>query len=419
MARLHGKDRGITQRKNRPGWWARIEHHGREQWFKCDTKSQAKAVHGRVRAEIREKTYFPEQFRAKPKAITLQAWIARYLDGCSHLRSYRHQKQYGRWWTSCLGNRLLHELTSEEIAKIQATTIQKCKQAPSTVNRYLSFLRRILNVAIRDGLLLQNPVHGIKFSPEPVGRLRYLSDDEICSLEETMAPEDWLVVAFALETGLRQAEQFKARWEWVNFEARIITIPRSKSGRTRHVALSDGAISILQRNPSWMASPYLFPSPRKQGQPRDGRSFTVRVFIPALRHVSIEGVTWHTLRHTFASRLVMAGVDIRTVQELMGHSTIVQTMRYAHLSSAHLRDAVNRAKLGSALARSSTKTVTKTVTYPTSTILPEWEDEQKRLIYKRELLEAASGIEPLNRSFADCSLNHLGTPPQTHIFHRE
>jgi len=59
-----------------------------------------------------------------------------------------------------------------------------------------------------------------------------------------------------------------------------------------------------------------------------------RTYLPALAAVRIDGATWHTLRHTFASRLVMRGVDIRTVQELLGHSTIVMTMRYAHLSPA-------------------------------------------------------------------------------------
>jgi site-specific recombinase XerD len=73
--------------------------------------------------------------------------------------------------------------------------------------------------------------------------------------------------------------------------------------------------------------------------------------LKALITAKIEGATWHTLRHTFASRAVMAGVDIRTGQELMGHSTITMTMRYAHLSPAHLRAAVNKASLGQCQAQ--------------------------------------------------------------------
>lgn len=74
----------------------------------------------------------------------------------------------------------------------------------------------------------------------------------------------------------------------------------------------------------------------------DGQNFYNRAFVPALERASIEDFHWHDLRHTFASRLVMAGVDLRTVQEVMGHKTITMTLRYAHLSETHQLDAVQR-----------------------------------------------------------------------------
>jgi len=75
----------------------------------------------------------------------------------------------------------------------------------------------------------------------------------------------------------------------------------------------------------------------------DGRTELYnRVFVPALERTGIEDFHWHDLRHTFANRLVMAGVDLRTVQEVMGHKTITMTLRYAHLSETHQLDAVQR-----------------------------------------------------------------------------
>lgn len=88
-----------------------------------------------------------------------------------------------------------------------------------------------------------------------------------------------------------------------------------------------------------------------------GRHFVVKIYTPAMNAAGIKDATWHTLRHTFTSRAVMAGVDIRTVQELMGHSTITMTMRYAHLSPEHLKQAVNKGSF-KIVDRSTDRTVT-------------------------------------------------------------
>ena len=163
----------------------------------------------------------------------------------------------------------------------------------------------------------------------------------------------------------------------MDLERGILTIPLSKSGRTRHVVLSEAAKSILQGLSSWMHSVYVFPSPRHPGEPMQGRHFVVKVYEPALKRSGIVGATWHTLRHTFASRAVMAGVDIRTVQELMGHCTI--TMRYAHLSPGHLREAVNKASLKQPEIKTGNGTVTATVTSATQPITGEREETAEAL----------------------------------------
>jgi integrase-like protein len=104
----------------------------------------------------------------------------------------------------------------------------------------------------------------------------------------------------------------------------------------------------------------VFPSETKKTK-LDPKNFVRRVFLPALKEAQIEGLRWHDLRHTFASRLVMRGVDLRTVQELMGHQSIDMTLRYSHLSPSHQLEAVQRLDEKPSDTRTDTKPQEKTV----------------------------------------------------------
>ena len=212
MARKHGKDRGIFERKDRPGWWVQVFVNGRARTYRCDTKSQAKALYGRLKAEIREKKFFPEQF-AVSKDITLRAWIRRYLDGCSN-RGLGNEERYGRRWSLLLGSRLLREITTEELRRMQTTmrarrlkidALKRQGKKPkgrgwsdATINRHFSFLRHVLMLAVKEGWINRNPVSGVKFFPE-VNRTRFLTDEELNRLRNVMSHDDWKLVAFAIE----------------------------------------------------------------------------------------------------------------------------------------------------------------------------------------------------------------------------
>ncbi len=138
---------------------------------------------------------------------------------------------------------------------------------------------------------------------------------------------------------MRRAEQYNAEWHLVDLENRILTVPRSKHGEKRRVYLNDTAMAAF--GVLWQFSQgkgrvfaHLYNSASSKG----AREW----FEKALINSGIANFRWHDLRHTFGSRLVMKGVDIRTVQELMGHKTITVTLRYAHLAPQHQLAAVQR-----------------------------------------------------------------------------
>ena len=144
---------------------------------------------------------------------------------------------------------------------------------------------------------------------------------------------------------MRQNQQFSLRWDQICLETSLITLPLPKGGRTRYVPLSEGAKAILRNLDSFLTGPWVFPSSRNPLQPRDAQNFVNTYFTPALQKADITGACWHTLRHTAASRRVMAGVDLFTVKEILGHRDIATTMRYSHLSPGFLQEAVNRGSL--------------------------------------------------------------------------
>jgi site-specific recombinase XerD len=182
----------------------------------------------------------------------------------------------------------------------------------------------------------ENPARQVRHRLENNARIRFLSAEEETKLRNAMqaaCPEHIAELELALNTGLRLSEQYRLLWQDVSLARRTLTIQRSKNGLARHVPLNKAAIAALE-------------SLKKEAGISElvcGGAIKPRLwFESAVKAAGLKAFTWHCLRHTFASRLVMVGVDIRTVQELMGHKTIAMTVRYAHLAPKHTLAAVER-----------------------------------------------------------------------------
>ena len=148
------------------------------------------------------------------------------------------------------------------------------------------------------------------------------------------------MILLFLHTGLRRGEVFNLTWADVDLGRANLTVrgTGAKSQQTRHVPLNTEALAVLK---GWRdqtkSDDLIFPG-------KNGERFNNirRSWAGVLDAAKISGFRLHDLRHTFASRLVMAGVDLNTVRELLGHSDYAMTLRYAHLAPEHKAAAVAR-----------------------------------------------------------------------------
>jgi len=135
------------------------------------------------------------------------------------------------------------------------------------------------------------------------------------------------------------------RGDQVSLETSTLILPLPKGGKTRHVPLSDIAKQILRSRDSFLCSPWVFPRKIDPKKAESAQYFVKAVYTTALHRVGITDACCHTLRHTAASRRVMAGVDLYTVKKILGHRDTSTTERYAHLAPGFLQEAVNRGSL--------------------------------------------------------------------------
>jgi integrase len=205
---------------------------------------------------------------------------------------------------------------------------------PATVNRELSLLKHMFSKAIEWGKCKENPAKNVKKLKGEIKRVRFLMPDEVQSLLSNCADYLKPIVTLAVHTGMRKGELLGLKWEQLNFEQGIITLHDTKNSERRDIPMDETVKTTLKGMEK--KGDHVFCS-------EEGKTFVrlQRSFEAALRKSGIENFRFHDLRHTFASNLVMAGEDLNTVRELLGHKDLTMTLRYAHLSPNHKTKAIN------------------------------------------------------------------------------
>lgn len=252
-------------------------------------------------------------------------------------------------FTAFFGNKFLHEITPHDIERYKSERLSSKKGSykknkspedkprsisPATVNREMSWLRGLFNRAIDWGKVEHNPLKKVKFFKENNQRTRYLEKEEITRLLEHCDFDLRAVVILAINTGMRKGEIQNLKWNDIDIAKGTIRIPFSKNGEMRYIQMNKAVQDILFCVKKQPKSPYVFCGD-------DGLPYNFRKsFETAIGKSGIIGFRFHDLRHTFASHLVMAGVDLNTVRELLGHKSLDMTLRYSHLSPDHKTRAV-------------------------------------------------------------------------------
>jgi integrase len=194
------------------------------------------------------------------------------------------------------------------------------------------------------GHLRDNPTKTVKLIKTGEKGFRFLSREEISLLLRVCADignRQFLgIVLVALNTGMRKGEILSLRWKEVDLRRRQIRVVSSEDGntknyKTRTIPMNKGLEDFIRKHPRRLDSPYVFQGP--SGEPYTKTNYH---FTRAVRRAGIPHARFHDLRHTFASHLVMKGIDLRTVQELLGHGDMRMTLKYAHLGPDHVRKAV-------------------------------------------------------------------------------
>ncbi len=267
-----------------------------------------------------------------------------------------------------LGTKIVHDLTATHIrawldklasrparvrtgklAKKQnyrgaAETQDEIRARRATANRIFNILKALLNRAFRDGLVSDDSAWR-KVKPFPKvdeARIRFLTDAEGVRLVNACAPDLRQLVNAALLTGARYGELVEMRVNDVNNRDARVYISQSKSGKPRHIPLNPEGVDLF-RNATVGKKGDDFVFTRKDGSPW-GKNHHVRALTQACDVAKVAPtISFHQLRHTYASHLAQAGVDLLTISKLLGHADIrITSKHYAHLADKTLAAAVTK-----------------------------------------------------------------------------
>ena len=338
----------LFKRKDSPNWWIELTApDGRRIQQSTRTADRLKALelHDRLKVECWEQ----KRLGVKPRR-TWQEAVLRYVSEKSQKSTLDADKSHLRWLDPYMRGKYLDEINRDQIAAITAARQEpyeiprkkgpprKIEPKPTTVNRMLEIMRAILRKA-RDDWEWIGSCPNIPMLKEPAKRVRWITRGQAETLLSLLPNHQQPMMRFALETGLRRSNVTHLEWSQVDLERSTAWIhpDQAKAEKAIGVPLSNEAVFIL-RGQVGRDSIWIFPY---RGKPVTQTS--TKAWRDAIKAAGIAtGFRWHDLRHTWASWHAQDGTPLNVLQELGGWASAEMVQRYAHLSTEHLAQWVNR-----------------------------------------------------------------------------
>lgn len=325
--------RGLYRRGN--VWWVDFAYQGRRYRESIGpNKKLAQAVLEKRRTQLRENRFFDIRKEPKERFDSMAEEYLRYSE--ANKRSFRRDAVSVKHLGSRFGGKWLKDITPKAVEDYKIARSQQVK--PATVNRELACLRHVFSMAMKWGKADANPVKEVRLFREPARNTRVLSADEETKLLSAACEHLRPMIVTALEGGMRRGEVLSLRWKDVDFRDGYVTVRDTKNDEIRQVPMSQRLTETLGAIDG--DEEYVFC--KEDGTPYSDPKNSFRA---AVRRAGIEYCRFHDLRHTFATRLVMSGVDLVTVKELLGHKTLAMTVRYSHPTPEHKKWAIETLNL--------------------------------------------------------------------------
>lgn len=321
---------------------------GRKMWQKVGWASEGITLGyaKQVRAErIRQLRHGELPIKNDSSMTFAEAFEKYRKDHLSQIDGARIIRQYNARLKDEFGHRKLSTITSNDMERFKRKLLRKGLK-PATVRHYVGTVRAIYNKLAKWGLYSGvPPTANVELPKQDNRRWRFLTRVEAETLLNSIKDRSqdlWEISLTSLHTGMRFGELAKLKGEHVNFQVGTILVADSKNKTNRRAFMTEEVREILGAK-QLRNGQLVFPS--RTGKVRSERSYRFSLVVKELelnkgRKDDRDKVVFHTLRHTFASWLVQKGVPLYTVGELLGHSSLEMTKRYAHLAPDNLRAAV-------------------------------------------------------------------------------